>query len=539
MRFEVSKRISPFRAGGSVICLSLLLSVLTSTSVSASSAGGSCKKAGSRSGTVSVPLVCEKVNGKLKWVLASGGKCQEAGMLSGTVAKPLVCQVTAGKLRWAAFAVGSGITSTTPSTVETTPWSTSAAITPGAFCKPSGSTGYSKSGLPYICSKNLSDVRNRWTAVKVPQDDELDVPPLERVTDDGLIDFRGSSDLWRDLAVGEMACAINIDGQTTCRGWDSYGNLGDGGPAKYVSNDEELANKMGKPISKKTGVVVQSEPYVSISASGNSACAVGQSGQVYCWGENSDGQLGDGSTRSSSIPIPIRSERRFDSVSIGISGACGLTVNGEVLCWGRSDLGLIGDAKSRGLSDFRIPQKIVANASFVSLSTGMDFACAISTTGDVWCWGASWGNGDPDSLSTSKPFVVRRNVGARLVDAERLGTCVLTSTEIDCWGTEQRLFSEIDFRRGILGLRAGCSWTADEVLCRTFVSNNQSNPPVTSIAYFKQAVKKVETTPWSVSTTTTTTTTTICALSETGAIKCWPNQGGDLRPDRQYFLFED
>ena len=550
MRFEVSKRISPFRAGVSVICLSLLFSVLTSTSVSAASAGGSCKKTGLRSGTVNVPLVCEKVNGKLKWVLASGGKCRVAGTLSGTVTRPLVCQVTAGKLRWAAVAVKkvkgkvklasegkcqetgtlSGtvakplVCQVTAGKLRWAAFAVGSAITPGAFCKPFGSTGYSKSGLLYICRKNLSDVQNRWTAVKVPQDDELEVPPSERINNDGYIDFRGHEGLWRDFADAWMTCAINIDGQTTCHGWDSYGNLGNGGPAEYVSNDEELAAAMGKPISKKTGVVVQSEPYVSISAEMNSACAVGRSGQVYCWGENSYGQLGDGSTRSSSIPIPIRSERRFDSVSIGINGACGLTVNGEVLCWGRNDLGLIGDAKSRGSSDIRIPQKIVANASFVSLSTGMDFACAISTTGDVWCWGASWGNGDPDSLSTSKPFVVRRNVGARLVAAERLGTCVLTSTLIDCWGTEQRLFSESDFRIGMLGLRKGCSWTAYEVLCRTFASTNRSNPPVQSSVYFMQAVKKVDGS---------------CALSETGGIKCWPNEKGNLRSDRQYSLFED
>ena len=167
---------------------------------------------------------------------------------------------------------------------------------------------------------------------------------MEKVTDDGLIDFRGSSDLWRDFAVGSMKCAINIDGQTTCRGWDSYGSLGDGGPTKFVMDKE--------PNAIKTVLVVQSEPYVSISAHSNSACAVGQSGQVYCWGENSYGQLGDGSTRSSPIPIPIRSERRFDIVSIGGGGACGLTVNGEVFCWGRNALGLLGDAKSRGPFDF-------------------------------------------------------------------------------------------------------------------------------------------------------------------------------------------
>ena len=521
MRFEVSKRISPFRAGGSVICLSLLLSVLTSTSVSASSAGGSCKKAGSRSGTVSVPLVCEKVNGKLKWVLASGGKCQvagtlsgtvakplvcqvtagklrwaavavkkvkgqvkiasegkcqEAATLSGTVAKPLVCQVTAGKLRWAAFSVGSGITSTNPPTVQTTPPLTSNTIY---------------------------------------------APPLERVTNDGLIDFRGSSKFWRDFAVGEMACAINIAGQTTCRGWDSYGSLGDGGPAKYVMNEE--------PNSIKTVLVVQSEPYVSISAHSNSACAVGQSGQVYCWGLNDYGQLGDGSTRSSPIPIPIRSERRFVIVDIGGGGACGLTVDGEVICWGRNTLGLLGDAKSRGPFDFRAPQKIVANASFISVSTGDNFACAVATKGDVWCWGASWGNGDPDSLSTSKPFVVRRNAGARLVGAGPKGTCALTATEIDCWGTP--LVYGSDFRSGIVGFwedsSMGCSWTAAEVLCRSWDGwvDFAHRAVLGSSVYFKQkVVRKVEGN---------------CALSETSVIACWRNEGGALRPDRQYFLFED
>jgi hypothetical protein len=522
MMFEVGKRIGPIRAGVSAVCLSLLLSMLTSASVSASSAGGSCKKAGSRSGTVNVPLVCEKVNGKLKWILASGGKCQVAGTLSGTVAKPLVCQVMAGKLRWAAvavkkvkgkvklasegtcqvagtlsgtvakplecqviagklrwatFSVGPGVTSTNPPTVQTTPPSTNAAV--------------------------------------------IYVPPLERVTNDGLIDFRGSSGRWRDFAVGWMTCAINIDGQTTCRGWDSYGNLGDGGPVKYVMNEE--------PNSIKTALVVQSEPYVSISAYSNSACAVGQSGQVYCWGLNDHGQLGDGSTRSSPIPIPIRSERRFDSVSIGGGGACGLTVNGEVFCWGRNLLGLLGDAKSRGGFDFRAPQKIVANASFISLSTGDDFACAVATNGDVWCWGASWGNGDPDGLSTSKPFVVRRNAGARLVGAGPKGTCALTATEIDCWGTP--LVSGSDFRSGIVGFwedsLMGCSWTAAEVLCRSWVDQRIDRQPTVrgSSVYFKQkVVKKVESN---------------CALSETGVIACWRNEGGALRPDRPYFLFED
>jgi alpha-tubulin suppressor-like RCC1 family protein len=298
-----------------------------------------------------------------------------------------------------------------------------------------------------------------------------------------------------------MTCAINIDGQTSCYGNDSYGNLGDGGSAKYVLSS---ASRMG--------LVLQSEPYVSISTNSDSTCAVGQSGQVYCWGANDYGQLGDGSTKSSSTPVPIKSDRRFSSVSIEGHGACGLTVVGKVLCWGRNTMGLIGDGKVRGGLDWpRSPEQISVDESFISVSTGDDFACAVSTSGDVWCWGASWGNGDPDDLSTSKPFVVRRASGVVQVAAGHLGTCVLATNEIDCWGyfTNNQKNS---FRSGLLGIfegwGLGCSWTATDAVCSTGYYNLiRANPfKVWYQIYFNTAVKKVSGT---------------CALSETGLVKCW------------------
>ena len=329
--------------------------------------------------------------------------------------------------------------------------------------------------------------------------------------DKNLIDFQSSSSRWRDLASDRMTCAINLDGQTSCYGNDSYGNLGDGGSAKYV-----LAN------ASRLGLVVQSEPYVVISVNSDSACAVGQSGQVYCWGANDFGQLGDGSTKSSSTPVPIKSDRRFSSVSIEGHGACGLTVNGKVLCWGRNTMGLIGDGKVRGGLDWpRSPEQISVDETFVSVSTGDDFACAVATNGDVWCWGASWGNGDPDDLSTSKPFVVRRTAGVVQVAAGHLGTCVLAKNEIDCWGYHTQN-EKSSFRSGLVGIfehwRLGCSWTATDALCYKGLYNLiRENPPKTRYQiYFNTAVKKVSGT---------------CALSETGLIKCWELVPEDAKTD--------
>ena len=517
------------RTSVKAILISLLLLVVdfstpTFAQQPSASVGGKCAKIGLKSGTLATPLVCEKIGNKMLWVKAPGGICSKAGTLSGTVLQPWVCQKVLGKLKWVAKSTSTASTSKTPSTsldnpnapttnnpvtstIATKPKSN---ITPGAFCKPFGITGYATNGKLYRCVSTTYDSRNRWrgfvvstgvpaaTSTTPATDTATEVPSTGAKN---LIDFQSSSSRWRDIASDRMTCAINLDGQTSCYGNDSYGNLGDGGSAKYV-----LAN------ASRMGLVLQSEPYVSISVNSDSACAVGQSGQVYCWGANDFGQLGDGSTKSSSTPVPIKSDRRFSSVSIEGHGACGLTVNGKVLCWGRNTMGLIGDGKPRGSWDWpRLPEQISVDETFISVSTGDDFACAVSTNGDVWCWGASWGNGDPDDLSTSKPFVVRRTAGVVQVAAGHLGTCVLATNEIDCWGYHTQN-EKSSFRSGLVGIfehwRLGCSWTATDALCyKGLYDFLVENPPKDRYQiYFNTAVKKVSGT---------------CALSETGLIKCW------------------
>jgi hypothetical protein len=92
--------------------LATVFLMASSSSVSAANAGGACSKVNVVSGTVIKPLVCKKVNGKLKWVLAPGGSCNSLGTISGTVSKPWVCKKIAGKLRWVKLTQSSTSTTT-------------------------------------------------------------------------------------------------------------------------------------------------------------------------------------------------------------------------------------------------------------------------------------------------------------------------------------------------------------------------------------------------------------------------------------------
>lgn len=85
----------------------------TSAQKSPISIGGSCSKIGSLSGSVTKPLICKRVNGKAKWVLAPGGSCANAGALAGTMKEPWVCQKVSGKLKWVVSVTSNSQSSTT------------------------------------------------------------------------------------------------------------------------------------------------------------------------------------------------------------------------------------------------------------------------------------------------------------------------------------------------------------------------------------------------------------------------------------------
>jgi alpha-tubulin suppressor-like RCC1 family protein len=179
----------------------------------------------------------------------------------------------------------------------------------------------------------------------------------------------------------------------------------------------------------------------SVAAGLGFACGVAES-TLQCWGENGSGQLGNGTTLSSSDPVPVAlpmdgSSDSVEAVSTGAYGACALTKAGAVYCWGANDVGQLG------LGDAGGPEPMPSLVSDLpsaakAIAVGYNFACAILADGTVDCWGDnSMGELGNDSLAASyTPQAVPGLSGVTYIAAGLDFVCAVTGAEgqIQCWG---------------------------------------------------------------------------------------------------------
>ncbi|HXI98501.1 MAG TPA: hypothetical protein VNG73_06120, partial [Gemmatimonadaceae bacterium] len=130
--------------------------------------------------------------------------------------------------------------------------------------------------------------------------------------------------------------------------------------------------------------------FSTISAGNAVSCGVTLGGTGYCWGNNSAGQLGNGTTTSSATAVALSSGLiSLGSVSVGNSldrvdqHSCGLTRGGRVYCWGYNGFGEIGDGtKTNRLA----PVQASVGVTFSAIRSGGAHTCGMTTDG-VYCWG--------------------------------------------------------------------------------------------------------------------------------------------------------
>ncbi|MBC7691517.1 MAG: hypothetical protein H7222_07085 [Methylotenera sp.] len=170
---------------------------------------------------------------------------------------------------------------------------------------------------------------------------------------------------------------------------------------------------------------------IAISAGQSHVCAVVATGEVRCWGANTQGQLGDGSGSLNITPV-LLPDVLASQISSGYSHTCALLKTGAVQCWGRNNDGQLGDGTNQGS---RAPVTVPGLAAS-SLASGYSHTCALLTSGEVKCWGANSSGqlGNGTNTASNTPVLVP-GISAASIQANAYNTCaVLKNGEVKCWG---------------------------------------------------------------------------------------------------------
>lgn len=222
------------------------------------------------------------------------------------------------------------------------------------------------------------------------------------------------------VAVGSHhSCAITAEGAARCWGYNFSGQLGDG--------SEELRLEAVPVVGLNSGVA-------SLSAGAQHTCAVMATGEAQCWGNNSYGQLGDGSGVSRRTPVIVQNlGENVASLALGQYHTCAVTKTKELNCWGYNFYGQVGD----GSDDSRpYPVTVDIAAPVQSATCGALHTCAVTTGGELFCWGDNaWGQlglSGEDKVSTPRPIPGLRSVSSAVAEGQR--TCVVVGASTKCWG---------------------------------------------------------------------------------------------------------
>ncbi len=179
--------------------------------------------------------------------------------------------------------------------------------------------------------------------------------------------------------------------------------------------------------------VVSPTAFNSVQAGGSHSCGLAPNGTAWCWGQNSHGQLGDATKTSRSAPTLVSGELKFASLEAGNEFTCGVTIQAAAYCWGFNGSGQLGVGDS---TDRSTPTRVSGGLQFASLSAGLDHSCGLTTSGLPYCWGRNSFGELGDGTTTGKP-VPTRLIGVSSFNSIRAGanhTCGVDRGTAYCWG---------------------------------------------------------------------------------------------------------
>jgi len=271
---------------------------------------------------------------------------------------------------------------------------------------------------------------------------------------------------------GTTTCAAISSGLVGCWGSDAYGNLGDGmtsgfsvvpvqanglrnvaqlslgerhgcalstgGTVRCWGDDAQGQLGDGQRTPSGTATVVNgiTGGVTAIAAGSMHTCAILSGGAVSCWGADMSGQLGNGQTTGSSVvPVPVMGlTSGATAIAAGAAFTCAVVSGGAVKCWGDGLHGQLG-----GPASSATPLALTMPASVMAIAAGANHVCAVMTGGSAVCWGANDQGqlGSTQSTMSAVPVAVPGLTGVIAVAAGGNETCALDRAgAVHCWGED-------------------------------------------------------------------------------------------------------
>lgn len=215
------------------------------------------------------------------------------------------------------------------------------------------------------------------------------------------------------------SCAVTEDGHVKCWGGNEDGQLGDGTFVRRLS---------------ATAVPGLEQARAVATGSGGHTCALTGAGAAKCWGANEFGQLGNGDTAASSIPVQVSGlESGVLAIAVGRSHSCAVTTKG-LMCWGSNQTGELG----LGTVEASLtPQVVEGFGAHSAVALSDSLSCAINPQARLFCWGddADGQLGDRNFTASSSPVPVEGVPPVVAVSASDTHVCAVTAeSDLWCWG---------------------------------------------------------------------------------------------------------
>jgi alpha-tubulin suppressor-like RCC1 family protein len=229
---------------------------------------------------------------------------------------------------------------------------------------------------------------------------------------------------WLQVAAGDNhTCGIKADHTLWCWGGNAYGQLGVG---------------LGDTIERHSPIRIGiSAAWTSVSVGTDYSCALqGSPGYRYCWGLNTDGQLGLGDTVNRTSPThPPTETNSWVSLSVGATHSCGVLVGGSAVCWGLNASGELGVGS---YTNQTTPTLVSGGITWTVVTAGAEQTCGTDSANHRYCWGANrfheLGLGGSDTTTRTTPTMLG-TIPYRSMSSGAYTSCAVdTSALLRCWG---------------------------------------------------------------------------------------------------------